>query len=121
MAISKQHLEARRKIIPLRISVRIHRAQPRDALPLLSGPFPAERRPMSVSEVRSIDAAGKKATNQYCFFQTELGAVVLKEGDIVEDIELSTFHTIESLSIEMAGTRVKANCSQTVNPSMQVR
>lgn len=121
MAIDREHLESRRAIMPLRISVKVHVAQPRDAAPTMNGPFPAERRPMSVSERRSVDAAGKQATNQYCFFQVELGSLKLKEGDIVEDVELASFHTIESLSIELAGVRVKANCAMTVNPSMAVQ
>jgi len=121
MGLSQQYLDSRRTIIPLRIQVRIHVAQARDALPVMSGPFPSERRPMAVSEVRSIEAAGKKATNQYCFFQSELGVLILKEGDIVEDIALGTFHSVESLSFELTGVRIKANCSETVNPTMVVK
>lgn len=118
--IDKEFLESRRDILPIRPSVKVHISQARDALPTLGGTFPAEKRPMAIKEVRSIEAAGKQATNTYCFFQVELGNVKLKEGDIVEDLEASTFHTIESLSVEMAGTRIKANCSQTVKPTLQV-
>jgi hypothetical protein len=117
--ISRRRIEASRKKLPGRVKVRVYSIRPGDDASG-SKPVKAERRPVTIQEQRSQDAAGNATNSEYVFFQVDLGSRVLKEGDVIEDIEKRIFVAIDSLSVELLGARIRARCYPTVNPIVQV-
>lgn len=117
--ISKRRLEATRKRMPLRVQMRVYS--------LLSGDtfaspkkVPAERRPESIQEQRSPDAAADATQSEYVFYQADLESTVLKEDDMLYDIERQKYYSVDSVSMELAGTRVRAMCSPGTNPNLDL-
>jgi hypothetical protein len=116
--VSRRQIERWRHKMPGRVRVRVIAIGAKDTF---DEPFSllAEQRPVSIAEQHGSEASANQISSEFILWQIELGSYQLKKADVIEVVDQQQWWAVDTVSIELMGTRLRARCYETINPLLE--